>query len=151
MRILDKIMRINNKIKRVLLIIVGILAGIVLFFIGRADLVNDADLPAGRQGKIILNIGGKDYALYTARTALEKARGLSGIKELKGADGMVFFFGSESKPTFWNKETHLDLELIWMNGDEIVGRDFLPSEDKEGLITKTAPAGIDKVVEIVIK
>jgi len=130
--------------KKILLVILGIFAGLVLFFIGKADLANDAE-------KIVLNIDGKNYVLYTARTALEKTRGLSGITELKGADGMVFFFSSGSKPTFWNKETHLDLELIWMNGNEIVGRDFLPSEDKEGLITKPAPAGINKVVELGMK
>jgi uncharacterized membrane protein (UPF0127 family) len=131
----------KTNFKKILLVILGISAGLILFFIGKADLVNDAE-------KIILNINGRDYVLYTARTALEKARGLSGITELKGADGMIFFFSPGSKPTFWNKETHLDLELIWMDGDKIVGRDFLPSEDKEGLITKPAPAGIDKVVEL---
>jgi len=130
------------KIKKIILIVLGVLAGIVLFFIGRADLANDAE-------KITLNIGGRDYVLYTARTELEKMRGLSGIKELNGADGMVFFFSKGSWPTFWNKDTYLDLELIWMNGDEIIGRDFLPSENKDGLITKSAPAGVDKVVELV--
>ncbi|PIV31870.1 hypothetical protein COS33_00880 [Candidatus Wolfebacteria bacterium CG02_land_8_20_14_3_00_37_12] len=133
-----------RKFKHIVLIILGIFVGLVLFFIGKANLANDAE-------KIILNISGKEYSLYTARTVLEKAKGLSGITELKGADGMVFFFSPESKPTFWNKETYLDLELIWMNGDEIVGRDFLPPEDSAGLITKSAPAKIDKVVEIVIK
>ncbi len=134
----------KTNFKKYLLVILGILAGLILFFIGKADLANDAE-------KIILNIDGRDYVLYTARTALEKARGLSGITELKDADGMIFFFSQGSKPTFWNKETHLDLELIWMSGNEIVGRDFLPSENKAGLITKSAPTGIDKVVELVIK
>ena len=101
MRILDKIMRINNKIKRVLLIIIGILAGLILFFIGKADLVNDVE-------KIVLNIDSRNYVLYTARTALEKVRGLSEITELKNADGMVFFFNSGSKPTFGIKT------LIWI-------------------------------------
>lgn len=130
------------KIKKILLIILDIIVGIVLFFIGKADLSNDAE-------KIILNIGGDDYILYTARTELEKARGLSDIKELKGADGMVFYFSTGSRPIFWNKNTYLDLELIWMNGDEIIGRDFLPAENKAGLITKLSPGEVDKVVELV--
>lgn len=130
------------KFKHILLIAAGILAGIVLFFVGKADLTDNAE-------KIILNIDGKDYVLYAAWTALEKTRGLSGIDELKGANGMVFFFDSGSRPTFWNKDTHLNLELIWMNGDKIAGRDFLPAEDKAGLITKSAPAKIDKVIEII--
>lgn len=130
------------KFKHILLITAGILAGIILFFAGKVDLTDNAE-------KIILNIDGKNYILYTARTALEKTRGLSGIYELKGVDGMVFFFNSGSRPTFWNKGTHLNLELIWMNGDKILGRDFLPAEDRVGLIVKSAPAKIDKVIEIV--
>lgn len=131
-----------KKFRHILLITAGILASLILFFIGKVDLTNDAE-------KIILNIDGRDYVLYTARTILQQARGLSGISELKNADGMVFFFTSGSKPTFWNKNTRLDLELVWMNGDRVVGRDFLASENKSGLITITAPAEIDKVVELV--
>ena len=131
-----------KNLKKIGFIILGIFAGLVLFFIGKADLSNDAE-------KIVLNIEGKDYVLYTARTELEKARGLSGITKLEGADGMIFFFGSGSRQNFWNKATRLDLELIWMNGNEVVGRDFLPSENKGGLIIKSAPAEIDKVVELV--
>lgn len=134
----------KTNFKKYLLVILGVFAGLILFFIGKADLVNDAE-------KIVLNIDSRDYVLYTARTALEKVRGLSEIIELKNADGMVFFFNSGSKPTFWNKNTHLDLELVWMDGDKIVGRDFLPSEDKAGLVTITAPAEIDKAVELVKK
>ena len=93
------------KFKKFLLLSLGVLVGFILFFFGKVDLTNDTE-------KIILSIDGRDYVLFTARTAIEKARGLSGITELKGADGMVFFFTHGSKPTFWNKNTHLDLELV---------------------------------------
>lgn len=131
-----------KKFKHILLIAVGLLAGIVLLLIGKAELADNSE-------KVILNIEGREYILFTARTALERARGLSGIRELKGGDGMIFYFDSPQSPTFWNKNTYLDLELVWMRNGEIVGRDFLPSEDEAGLITKSAPQEVDQVVELV--
>jgi uncharacterized membrane protein (UPF0127 family) len=128
--------------KKILLVSLGVFAGIIFLIVNKLPAAN-------RQEKIILNIDGKDYVLLTAGTVLEKTKGLSGIKELKGADGMIFYFEPGSKPAFWNKNTHLDLEIIWMAGGEIVGRDFLPSEDKAGLIVKKPPREVDKVVEIV--
>lgn len=131
-----------KKFKHILLIAIGLLAGIILLIIGKTELADNSE-------KIVLNIDGRDYVLFTARTALEKARGLSGIKELKGVDGMIFYFDSPQSPTFWNKNTHLDLELIWMAGGKIVGRDFLPSEDGTGLVAKIAPQKVNRVVELV--
>ncbi len=128
--------------KKTLLFAVGIIAGIILLIIGRPYFGDKAE-------KIVLNIEGKNHTLFTARTSVEKIRGLSGITELKNADGMVFYFEPVQKITFWNKNTHLDLELVWMNGDKVLGRDFLASEDKAGLVIKESPAEVDKVVELI--
>lgn len=128
--------------KKILLAILGLSAGIAFLFIGKANFGDNSE-------KVVLSIDGKDYVLFTARTALEKSRGLSEIKELKGADGMIFYFKPIGRPIFWNKNTRLDLELVWMRNGEIVGRDFLPSEDKAGLVFKSAPQEIDSVVELV--
>lgn len=133
---------INIKIKHILLIAIGFLAGIVLLFIGRAYFTDNSE-------KVVLNIDGKNYILFTARTALEKIRGLSGISELKGADGMIFYFEPAQKVNFWNKNTHLDLELIWMKDGKIISRDFLPAEDMAGLIVKESPSEVDKVIELI--
>ena len=98
--------------------------------------------------KIILNIDGRDYTLLTARTVLQKTRGLSGITELKGADGMIFYYNLPQSPTFWNKNTHFDLELVWMRDGKVIGRDFLPSQDKAGLVAKSPSSVVDWVVEL---
>ena len=132
----------DKNFKSILLAIVGIFAGILLLVIGKSYFDDKTE-------KVVLNIDGKNYTLLTARTSVEKMRGLSGITELKNADGMVFYFDAQQKITFWNKNTHLDLELVWMNGDKIIGRDFLPAEDKAGLITKESPAEVDRVIELV--
>ena len=135
-------MKLNLNFKKSFLIIAGIFAGIVLLVVGKSYFDDKSE-------KVLLNIDGRNYTLLTARTSVEKMKGLSGITELKNADGMVFYFEPAQKITFWNKNTHLDLELVWMNGDKIIGRDFLPAEDRAGLITKESPAEVNRVVELV--
>ena len=135
-------MKLNLNFKKSFLIIAGIFAGIVLLVVGKSYFDDKSE-------KVLLNIDGRNYTLLTARTSVEKMKGLSGITELKNADGMVFYFEPAEKITFWNKNTHLDLELVWMNGDKIIGRDFLPAEDRAGLITKESPAEVNRVVELV--
>ncbi|MBI4993999.1 DUF192 domain-containing protein [Candidatus Wolfebacteria bacterium] len=130
------------KIRRILLVILGIFAGLVFLFIGKTQFTDNSE-------KIVLNIDGRDYTLFTARTTMERTRGLSGIKELKGSDGMIFYFDWPQKISFWNKNTYLDLDLVWMKDGKVVGRDFLPSEDKTGLVVKDSPQEIDWVVELV--
>jgi uncharacterized membrane protein (UPF0127 family) len=130
-----------KKLRYIILVVIGLFAGIALLIIGRPNFSDKSE-------RVVLNIEGRDYILLTARTALEKTRGLSGITELKNADGMVFYFDAPQKITFWNRNTHLDLELVWLNGDKVLGRDFLPSEDKAGLVLKESPAEVDKVVEL---
>ena len=128
--------------RKIIIFAIGIVAGIILLVIGRSNFDDKSE-------RVVLNIDGKNYTLLTARTSIEKMRGLSGITELKNADGMVFYFEPAQKITFWNKNTHLDLELVWMAGDKILGKDFLPEEDKAGLVVKESPAEVDKVVELV--
>ena len=135
-------MKLNLNFKKSFLIIAGIFAGIVLLVVGKSYFDDKSE-------KVSLHIDGRNYTLLIARTSVEKMKGLSGITELKNADGMVFYFEPAQKITFWNKNTHLDLELVWMNGDKIIGRDFLPAEDRAGLITKESPAEVNRVVELV--
>lgn len=71
-------------------------------------------------------------------------------QELKGADGMIFLFPDKQVRSFWNKNTHLDLDIYWMNDKEIVGKSFLPSilKSKEIVVVKSV-GEVNKVVEIV--
>ncbi|MBI2626876.1 MAG: DUF192 domain-containing protein [Parcubacteria group bacterium] len=96
-----------------------------------------------------LNLDGKIYILRTAKTPWEKAQGLSKIREAKEYDGMIFYFDPPEQATFWNKNTYLDLELIWINNKQIIGRDELPSITHRGLVTKTSPGKITEVIEII--
>lgn len=104
---------------------------------------------SSEHGKVKFNIAGKNYTLLTASTPSERYKGLSGISKLKDADGMIFYFNPAQSTAFWNKNTHLDLELIWIRKGKEAGRNTLPSEDKAGLINLQSPGEVDAVVELV--
>jgi len=105
------------------------------------------------QKLISYSLEGKTYKLLIAKTPLEHQKGLMfyrSKKELKGADGMIFIFSNKNYRTFWNKNTFLDLDVYWIDGDRIVGKDFLPSIEKtKEILTINSPKPVNKVVEIV--
>jgi len=105
------------------------------------------------QKLIYYSLEGKTYKLLPAKTPLEHQKGLMfyrSKKELKGADGMIFIFSNKNYRTFWNKNTFLDLDVYWIDGDRIVGKDFLPSIEKtKEILTINSPKPVNKVVEIV--
>jgi len=128
------------KIRYIFLLVVGFLL-LVLFFYRKP------------QKFISYSIEGKTYKLLPAKTPLEHQKGLMfyrSKKELKGADGMIFIFSNKNYRTFWNKNTFLDLDVYWIDGDRIVGKDFLPSIEKtKEILIINSPKPVNKVVEIV--
>ncbi len=95
-------------------------------------------------------IEGKVYRLLAARTPAEWSQGLMNIRHLDKKEGMIFLFPDKKVRTFWNKNTYLNLEVIWMDGDRVVGRDLLPSIEKsKEVVTVRSPMPVDKVVELV--
>jgi len=105
------------------------------------------------QRLISYSLEGKTYKLLIAKTPLKHQKGLMfyrSKKELKGADGMIFIFSNKNYRTFWNKNTFLDLDVYWIDGDRIVGKDFLPSIEKtKEIFTISSPKPVDRVVEII--
>ncbi|MEK7495599.1 MAG: DUF192 domain-containing protein [Patescibacteria group bacterium] len=98
-------------------------------------------------------LNGRVYKLLTARNESEWQKGLMFIKskkELKGADGMIFIFPDKQARSFWNKNTYLDLDLYWMDGDKVVNKSYLPSilKSKDTVVVKSS-GEVNRVVEII--
>lgn len=95
---------------------------------------------------------GKKYKLYLADTPYKWQKGLMYVKNIKDVDGLLFVFPDSSQRVFYNKNTYLDLEVYWINGSSVVGKNFLPSIKKTGVVVYLiSPSAVDKVVEIVKK
>ena len=100
---------------------------------------------------ISYSLQGKKYELLVADNSQKWQKGLMDKKRLDNADGMIFIFPDKNVRSFWNENTYLDLDLYWLDDDKIVGKSFLPSVKKQGVITVTSPTAVNKVIELVRK
>lgn len=98
-------------------------------------------------------IEGQIYHLLQAKTPVEWTKGLMYYKnksELEGADGMIFIFPVKMVQSFWNKNTYVDLDIYWMDGDKIVGKSYLPSVLKsKKIVVVNSGKKVDRVVELI--
>jgi len=106
---------------------------------------------APHKGTISYTLQGKEYMLLTAKTLQEWEKGLMNVRNLDNADGMVFLFPDKNVRSFWNKNTYVDLDLYWLDDDKVVGKSFLPSVEKKGIVTVTSPSAVNKVIELIKK
>ncbi|KKP46433.1 MAG: hypothetical protein UR39_C0016G0004 [Candidatus Woesebacteria bacterium GW2011_GWA1_33_30] len=87
-----------------------------------------------------------------AKSADERAKGLSGRDRLDENSGMVFVFSKDSKPIFWMKDTKIALDIIWINYNKIVGieKNVQPEIGKSDseLEKYVSPSTIDYVLEV---
>lgn len=62
---------------------------------------------------IQLHHGERTLSIEVVNTPASISQGLSGRSEI-GADGMLFVFPSPRVPSFWMKQMHFDLDLVWL-------------------------------------
>lgn len=98
----------------------------------------------------VITVEGKEVKVLVADTPEKRSKGLSGIKTLKGYDGMMFVFNPPQEVAFWNKETYLPLMLYWYRGDTLLGKDELPPVTQTvNVLRISSPDKVDRVVELV--
>jgi len=125
------------------LIIIVVLLGIFYLILSFYNLKNQ------KQNFMEFELNDKKLKLLIARNEQEWKKGLSGIYELSDYDGMIFLFPKKEIRRFWNKDTHLDLLVYWLDADKIIGQGYLPSIEKtKDILEIISPAPVNKVIEI---
>lgn len=61
---------------------------------------------------------------------------------------MVFLYGERAVRRFWNKDTHLELDLYWIDRGKVIGRSYLPPVELAGIVVVSSPGPVDRVVEL---
>ena len=137
----------NKKIFILILILLLGMAGILVsFFLNKQ--ISGFDNYANFE-KINYNLEGKNLQLLKADTSEKWTKGLMYFRKLEGVDGMIFIFPDKQKRTFWNKNTYLDLDLYWIEGEKVVGKSSLPSIEKsKEIVIVESPKAVDKVIEL---
>ena len=100
---------------------------------------------------INFSLKNQQVKLLVARTPAQWQRGLMFYqKPIPDFDGMLFIFPEKQTRTFWNKNTYLDLEVYWLDDNNIVGQESLPSIAKSGEVVQIqSPQAVNQVVEII--
>jgi uncharacterized membrane protein (UPF0127 family) len=62
-----------------------------------------------------VKIAGKILKVDLALTAQEQEKGLSGRKELKEDEGMLFVFNHTGQYPFWMKNMNFNIDIIWID------------------------------------
>lgn len=129
------------KKKLALLFLIIVIIG--YFFFKKKDLCNNSQA-------IKYKLGNKNYCLLVADSNNEWTKGLMNYKKPVNFDGMVFVFPKKKIQSFWNMNTYLDLDVYWLNDEEVVGKSFLPSiERSKEVIYISSPKKANKVIEII--
>lgn len=77
-----------------------------------------------------VKIGNTELKVEIVSTNEKRAKGLSGRKELKENEGMLFVFDKLAKNYFWMKEMNFPLDIIWFDQNKKIiylEKNVLPS------------------------
>ncbi len=69
-------------------------------------------------GEVIFKRQNISITVEIASNSLTQMQGLMGRKELPEYSGMLFVFRTEAPRTFWMKNTHIPLDLIFISHDK---------------------------------
>lgn len=104
--------------KKLLIIFPLVIGFMVLAFLA-AELRTSID-PGLTDGQPNVIAGGKAIKVEIADEAEEHWRGLSNKPSLDREEGMLFIFGRKQVRSFWMKDMNFPIDIIWMDGNEIV-------------------------------
>lgn len=96
-----------------------------------------------------ISIGGVELKVFVADTAEKRAQGLMNVHKLAANSGMLFVFPDTVPRTFWNKNTLLDLDIIWIMNGRVTGVSVLPSIVRsKNIVIVSSPGSVREVVEV---
>jgi uncharacterized membrane protein (UPF0127 family) len=102
-----------------------------------------------------LQIGSTDVTVYVADTAMLREKGLGGFTELPANHGMLFVFPHPEMQTFWMKDMHFDIDIVWIDADmqvvgvdKNVGKDSYNKYDENLSETFQSPSKVQYVLEL---
>ena len=97
----------------------------------------------------IIAIDGSKLSVWIADTGSKRERGLMHVREIPKDTGMLFLFQNKEMQSFWNKNTLLDLDILWIADGVIAGISALPSVEKsKEIVIVFSPVAADTVLEV---
>lgn len=95
-----------------------------------------------------ISVGSQKLSVWIADTPALQQHGLMSVTHMADTEGMLFVFNSNSVKSFWNKNTLLDLDIVWVAGDRVVGVSALSNEPAHGIVYVESPTAVDAALEV---
>lgn len=129
-----------------LLVAGTILFGIIGFFAVGQDSYTLDSLVGYTTARI--GVGGRSITVWIADTPEKQTHGLMGIMHLKDDTGMLFVFADTVQQVFWNKDTLVDLDILWINNSRVVGISHLPKQIGKDTVRVASQGIVEMVLEV---
>lgn len=97
-----------------------------------------------------VRIGTTTISVEIADTEELREKGLSGRPSLAESRGMLFLFATADRYAFWMPNMHFPLDIIWIDGTQIVGIDenVPPETNFEHPRMYRPPSPVNRVLEV---
>jgi uncharacterized protein len=93
-----------------------------------------------------ISVGDRQYQVEIVTKDTDQQIGLSKYTSLNHDQGMLFQFENENVRNFWMKDMKFDIDIVWLNHQEVVGVSFGDYQKPNTLITPPQP--VDQVLEV---
>lgn len=121
------------------------LVGAMVLFIGAITLL----WSIARLNSNFVKIDDTTLIIEVADSPDQRARGLMGRLRLAKNHGMLFVFEDSQPRNFWNQDTLIPLDVVFIDGDRVVDVKQLPKFDAAaGPVTVTSTQPARHVVEL---
>lgn len=124
------ILRLGPMVVAIVLLVVGVMVWTRMAPAVERVLRHDADvvLPDG----VII-------AVQLADTEAERERGLGGVQGLAETQGMLFLFPVSDLYTFWMKDVHFPIDIVWIQDGVVV-------DSKENALAQFGPVPTERYI-----
>lgn len=97
---------------------------------------------------IVVLPNGTVVGVEIADSDVERIAGLSGRAGLASGRGMLFLHEESAVQSYWMKGMAFPIDIIWIDGDEIVGFVEAAQPEEPPLTIYTSSEPVDKVLEV---
>lgn len=73
--------------------------------------------PLSAFDEVEIIVGRETWLVAVADDAGERSRGLMGVADLGGLDGMLFVYSADTEATFWMKNTPIPLDVAFFDSE----------------------------------
>jgi uncharacterized protein len=91
---------------------------------------------------------GATVTVDIADDLFERTQGLSGRESLESNEGLLFLHEEHAVQRYWMKDMLIPIDIIWIDGEEVVGFVEAAQPEKPPLTIYESPVPVDKVLEV---